>query len=356
MGESGQGFRRAGGLDNHETAGGKVRINKCMMTVMAFWLGCAGLSAAEVGEVRLATAHGIGYLPLIVMEHHKLFGKHAKAAGLGDVKLTRATIGLGTAIQDALLSGSVHFASGGVPPFVTQWSRTIGNLDIKAVGALSSMPQFLNTRNPNVKTIRDFTEKDRIALAGVKSSIHAITLQMAAEQVFGAGNQFKLDSLTVAFSHPDGMAAMLSGQEITSHFTSPPFQYQELDRPGIRTVLNSYDVLGGPATFLMVWTSQRFADANPKTYAAFVAALDEAMKSINSSKRAAVEAYLAVTKEKSTIDDLLKIVNDPQNIYTLTPQNTMKYVDFMHKVGTIKVKPASWKEMFFPNVHALPGS
>lgn len=47
------------------------------------------MAAAEVGEVRLATAHGIGYLPLIVMEHHKLFEKHAKAAGLGDVKLTR---------------------------------------------------------------------------------------------------------------------------------------------------------------------------------------------------------------------------------------------------------------------------
>ena len=70
----------------------------------------------------------------------------------------------------------------------------------------------------------------------------------------------------------------------------------------------------------------------------------------------AIEAYLAVTKEKSTVGELLKIVNDPQNVYTLTPQNTMKYVEFMHKVGTIKVNPASWKEMFFPNVHHLPGS
>ena len=34
----------------------------------------------------------------------------------------------------------------------------------------------------------------------------------------------------------------------------------------------------------------------------------------------------------------------------------MKMVDFMHKSGTIKVKPASWQEMFFPNMHGLPGS
>jgi NitT/TauT family transport system substrate-binding protein len=34
----------------------------------------------------------------------------------------------------------------------------------------------------------------------------------------------------------------------------------------------------------------------------------------------------------------------------------MKYVDFMYKVGSIKVKPASWKEMFFPSAHTLSGS
>jgi NitT/TauT family transport system substrate-binding protein len=34
----------------------------------------------------------------------------------------------------------------------------------------------------------------------------------------------------------------------------------------------------------------------------------------------------------------------------------MKYADFMQKIGSIKAKPASWKDMFFPNVHNLPGS
>jgi NitT/TauT family transport system substrate-binding protein len=28
----------------------------------------------------------------------------------------------------------------------------------------------------------------------------------------------------------------------------------------------------------------------------------------------------------------------------------------MNKTGAIKVKPASWKDLFFPNAHALPGS
>jgi NitT/TauT family transport system substrate-binding protein len=34
----------------------------------------------------------------------------------------------------------------------------------------------------------------------------------------------------------------------------------------------------------------------------------------------------------------------------------MAYAEFMHAVGSIKVKPASWKDMFFPEAAAFPGS
>ena len=96
-------------------------------------------------------------------------------------------------------------------------------------------------------------------------SIQAVTLQMAAEKAFGEGQQDKLDPLTVSMSHPDAQTALLSRQsEITAHFGSPPFQYQQLEKPGIHTVLNSYDVLGGPATFNVVWTTTKFRDENPE--------------------------------------------------------------------------------------------
>jgi NitT/TauT family transport system substrate-binding protein len=34
----------------------------------------------------------------------------------------------------------------------------------------------------------------------------------------------------------------------------------------------------------------------------------------------------------------------------------MKYADFMFSTGSMKTKPASWKDLFFPNVHGTPGS
>ena len=319
---------------------------------------CTWMQAArgEMGEINVAQQYGISYLPLMIMEDQKLIEKHAKAAGL-DVKVGWAKFAGGNVMNDTLLSNSLQFASGGVGPLVTLWAKTRGNLDVKAVSAINSMPLYLTTRNPDVKTLKDFSSKDKIALPAVKVSIQAVTLQMAAEQVFGEGQQYKLDSLTVSMAHPDAQAALLSGKsEITAHFSSPPFQYQQLEHPEIHRVLNSYDVLGGPATFNTVWTTSKFRTENPKLYAAFVAALDEATATINKDKRAAAQTYLRLSKDKSSVESIEKMLNDPEIVYTTTPQNVMKYVDFMYKVGSIKVKADSWRDLFFQNIHAAPGS
>ena len=310
----------------------------------------------EMSEINVAQQYGIGYLPLMLMEEQKLIEKHAKAAGM-DVKVGWAKFAGGNVMNDALLSGSLQFASGGVGPLVTLWSRTKGNLDVKAVSAINSMPLYLNTRNPSVKTIKDFTEKDKIALPAVKVSVQAVTLQMAAEKAFGEGQHGKLDALTVSMSHPDAQTALLSGQsEVTAHFGSPPFQYQQLKRPGIHQVLSSTDVLGGPTTFNVVWTTSKFRNENPKLYAAFVSALEEATAYINKDKTAAAEAYLRISKDKDGVADILAMLNDPAIVFTMAPQNIMAYANFMAKIGMIKVKPESWKDMFFPNIHGLAGS
>ncbi|HET7098195.1 MAG TPA: ABC transporter substrate-binding protein [Casimicrobiaceae bacterium] len=311
---------------------------------------------AEMSEIAVAQQYGISYLPLMLMEEQKLIEKYAKAAGV-DVNVKWAKFAGGNVMNDALLSGSLQFASGGVGPLITIWAKTKGNLDVKGVASLNSMPLYLNTRNPNVKTIKDFTDKDRIALPAVKVSIQAVTLQMAAEKAFGEGQQGKLDPLTVTMSHPDGQTALLSGKsEITAHFSSPPFQYQQLERPGIHTVLNSFDVLGGPATFNCIWTTAKFRNENPKLYDAFLKGLDDAIAQINKDKKAAAEAYLRISKDKDTVADILAMLNDPQIRYTTVPLNVMAYASFMTKIGMIKVKPDSWKDIFFPNLHGVAGS
>jgi hypothetical protein len=70
-------------------------------------------ASAELPEINIAQQYGIGYLSLMVMEEQKLVEKHAKAAGV-DVKVNWAKFAGGNVMNDALLSGSLQFASGGV--------------------------------------------------------------------------------------------------------------------------------------------------------------------------------------------------------------------------------------------------
>lgn len=330
-------------------------LTRVFTLILAIIITVPLIAAAEVKEIRIAKQYGLGYLPLIIAEEQRLIEKHAKAAGLGDVRVTWATLGGGSATNDALLSGSVDYVSSGVAPLVVLWAKSGGA--VKGLAALDTSPLFLNTNNPNVKSIRDFSDKDRIALPAVKVSIQAIVLQMAAAKTFGPENHAKLDKLTVSMKHPDAMAALLSGKsEITAHLTSPPFMFQELDNKRVRTVLNSYDVLGGPHTFNVISTTKTFYEANPKINKAVLAAIEEADEFIRKNHKAAAEIYIKTSGTKESPNDLLSQLNNPALGYSTTPLNITKFADFMYQTGTIKTKPKDWKDLFFAGVHGKKGN
>ena len=317
----------------------------------------AAQASAEVSTVRFARQLGLGYLQLYVAEDLKLVEKHAKEAGLGDVTATYAPLGSPSAVNDALLSGSADLAAAGIPPFLILWDKTRGNIGVRALATLNSQPAYLNTNRPDVKSLADFTEKDRIAVPTVKLSYQAIILQMAAEQAFGEGRHAKLDPLTVSLSHPEAMISLLSGRtEVTGSFTSPPFQYQQLESDKVHRVLSSYDVLGGPGSFSALWATGRFVENNPKTARAVLAAMDEASAFIRENPAEAAEIYIRLENSKLAPEFVRRIIADPEIQYSTTPQNILKYTDFMSRIGTLKNKPETWQELFFPDLHDRAGS
>jgi NitT/TauT family transport system substrate-binding protein len=313
---------------------------------------------AEKQELRVSRGYGIHYLPLYVTEKLKLVEKHAAEAGLGDIKVNYSVIDGGNVINEAMLSGALDIAAVGVPGFLTLWDKTrnIPQNEVRGLSGVGAGSVWLVTRNPKVKTLADFTDKDRIAVPGIKTSFVAVVLQMAVAQAFGKENYAKLDPLTVGLPHPEALAAMLSGKtEISAHFSSPPFSYIESDQPGFHRVLNSSDVLG-PLTIIMAYSTTRFYEANPKLSAAFVAAIDEAAKYIAANKREAARIYIELAKVKASEDEMMRMLNDPDTHYSAAPEGVMRYADFMHDIGTLKAKPTSWKDFFFPPILNRPGS
>jgi NitT/TauT family transport system substrate-binding protein len=334
------------------------------MRTSQFWLWAtvaaavafAGDARAQTKTVRLAKQLGISYLPLTIMEQKGLLEAHGKRLGL-DLKTEWVQFTSGAPMNEAIISGNLDFASGGVGPLLTIWGRTRANIGVKGVAAMNSMPLYLNTINPDVKTIKDFTPKDRIALPAVRVSIQAITLAMAAEKAFGPGQHGKLDSLTASLGHADGLAAMMSGKsEVTAHFTSAPFMYQELEDKRVRKVLDSYEVLGGPHTFNVVWATTKFYNENRKIVEAFIAAMDDAMKQIAADPAAAAALWVKAENAKLTPAYIEKIIRLPENEWTMTPKKIMSYAEFMNRVGMLPAKPASWRDVFFEDTHKLSGS
>ena len=333
-----------------------MRRTKLGVLAAAVLALAGGASArAEVSEIRISKQYGLPYLSVVVMEQNQLIEKHAKAMGLGDVKVTWLTIGSGGTSTDSLLAGNLDFVTSGVSNMLLLWSRTGGQ--VKALAAAAAVPLVMVTRNPNVKTIADLSTNDKIAVPTVKVSMQSTILGIAAERMFGDAGRGKFDPLTVAMSHPDATTYLLSGGgELTTHFSAPPYQYQALKAPGMREILNSTEVMGGPATITVIFGTTKFHDANPKTIAAMTAALGEAVDFIAKDSRGACELYLKASREKLTVDELVEMIGKPGFAFTMAPNGVMKYAEQMYKTGVIKVRPESWKDAFFPSAHGLPGS
>lgn len=328
--------------------------------VAALAIGAALVSPAraEVSEVRISKGFGILYLPLIVMQDQQFLEKRAKAAGLGDIKVNWLMLDGGNVINDAMMAGALDLAGTGAPGFVTLWSKAKGIAGVEVIGVsgMSSTSQWLMSNDPKIKSLQDFTATDKIALPGIKTSLAAVTLQMISAKVFGDANYAKMDPMTVSLPHPEALAALIGGKtEIKAHFTSPPFQYIEAKAPNVHRVLNSVDYLGN-MTLDVTFAPKKFVDANPKMTQAFIDAMDDANALIAKDKKLAAEIYAKSSKVKVDAAEIQQMIEDKDSRFTTTPEGVLQYAEFLHKAGSIKLKPAKWSDMWVPQIAARPGS
>jgi len=332
-------------------------IRKTAAVLAGLGLLAGSLAARAEGQIRIAEQFGVVYLLLNVAQDQKLIEKHAKAAGI-DAKVEWVKLSGGSAVNDALLSGNIEIAGAGVGPLLTIWDRTKGRQNVKGVASLGNFPYYLVSNNPAVKSIADFTDKDRIALPAVGVSVQSRVLQLASAKLWGDKDFARLDKISVALPHPDAAAAIIKGgTEISGHFGNPPFQEQELaGNPQAHIVLDSYQVLGGPASATVLYATEKFRAENPKTYQAFIDALNDGAQFVAANPEKAADIYIKVSNAKIDRDLLIKIIKNPEVQFKTTPQNTYQLAEFMHRVGAIKNKPASAKDYFFDDAQNAAGN
>lgn len=318
----------------------------------------ASPSHAEVTALHLGAQFGLGYLPLYVARDAGLLDRELTAHGLKPVPVTVQNVAGAPQINDGLLSRTLDIGCGGITALMVAWDKTrnSGGQSMKGIAALSDVPYVLMTSDPNVHTLKDLSDRNRIGVPAIKVSVPAIMLQVAAEKLFG---QFdRLDRLTVSLAQPDGAISLLSGGKgaVDSYAFGPPFNLQLEGKPGVHQVWSSTEVFGTPTTALVAWTTAQFRQENPKTYAAFVAALKDASQLIASDPGRAAEIYLKAESSKLSVEVVSAALKDPALRFRVAPENSAPLAQFLARHNTLHTAPADWKELFFPEIHDQQGS
>lgn len=335
-----------------------TRVSACLAALLAAVVLAPSAVHAETGEVRIAQLFGVTYLPAYVVYEKQLIQKHAQRLGIPAPKVTPQKLTSGPVANDALISGNVDIAMGGITVLMTLWDRTQGKQNIKGFGVMCESPIYLLTADPKIKSLKDFGESDRIAVSAVKVTMQAIFLQMAAAKEFGWENRGRFDPMTTSMSHPESVGALRSGKlEVKNYAAILPYNLEVLKAPHVRQLMTSYDVLGSNHSLNAFWGTEKWVKENPKTYEAVMAAFDEAVSLIEKEPADAARTYIkweSATTPEAEIVDIIKNKKDIQ--FTMTPKRLMDFADIMNKVGLVKQKPAAWTDMFFDGLHKRPGS
>ncbi|MHB1393196.1 MAG: ABC transporter substrate-binding protein [Clostridia bacterium] len=302
-------------------------------------IGCSkAANTSADAKINIAEQYGLAYAPLQIVKELKLIEKNLPGA-----QVNWKQLGNTAAIREAMLANEVDAGFMAIPPFLIGWDK---GMDWKIACGLSSSPVGLVTNKKEIKSIKDFTEKDRIALPQ-PGSVQHILLSMACERELG--DPKKLDNLLVTLAHPDGMNALLAKRDITAHFTTPPYLMKELETSGMHEILNGRQAVGEDFTFIVGVTTKKFHDSNPKTYDALLKAIDEAVKFMNSNRE---ETLKILSKQyEMSMEEVEKNLGMEGTEYGISVKGIDAFAGFMERNGYISKAPQNVKEVVWENVN-----
>jgi NitT/TauT family transport system substrate-binding protein len=330
-----------------------LHLPRCIVLLSACLIGSAVMLDAvpvrgEVKEVRIGIQYGLSCLPITLAQAQGYYAKQARKAGLDTLNAQIIYTSGTPAVTDALVSDSIDIGSYGPPGLLIIWDKTRGRQDVRALAGVSAYAFSLFTNKPQIKSLGDFGEQDRIAVAS-PASPQAFLMRMAAEKFFGPGQHGRLDTLMVSMPHPDAMVALVAGRTISGYMASPPFIAALRDSGKVHEVISTRDILGGeePSAIILA-ASRNFVETNPTVARVVIAAVRDAIDFIAREPERAAEIYLKTESAKISKQEVMSMLTDGSMLYSVAPSGVLIYARFMARTGGIKRSPETWRDVFFP--------
>ncbi len=315
------------------TAKRKIRISAAISALLMLLLAGCG---QKTYEINIAEQFGIAYAPLAIMKEQKLLEKK-----LPGITVNWKQFGGPTAIREGMLSGDIDVGFMGPAPVLVGIDN---GMPWKYATGISFNEMAIVTDKPDVQTLRDFTEKDRIAILSPACTQHVLLSMLAKEQL---GSASALDTRLVSMNHPDAANALIANTEISAHVATPPYLQAELAAGG-HVIATGEEIMGGPFTFITGVTMTQFHDEHPKEYNAFIAALDEAIEYINNNMDEAVTLLAPVYGISEA--ELKAQMSYNGSIYSNRLEGIERLSAAMQDMGFTKGNPA-FSDIVFENVN-----
>ncbi len=292
-------------------------------------------NAFPAEKLSVAYQHGLAYAPVMIMKEQGLIEKNFE----GEVEVEWTQLNSGAAINEAFASGQTDVGQLGVAPFIT---GVTAGIPYKMYGTLSAQPHKLMTNQEDIQSMADITAEDKIALVNI-GSIQHIMLGMASAQVLGDAHV--LDTNITAMSHPDGMAALLSGS-VNLQLTTSPYIFIEEETGSIHEVKDFADAWPADSAFIIGLVSNKLCEERPELYQAVVSATQEAIDYIYANPEEA--AQIVAAQMNQAPEDVQSWMMAEGSRYDMHLTGIMEMASFMEEAGFLEAAPESMEEICTP--------
>ena len=325
---------------------------RCVFALAALWTALTPALAQD--PVRIGLGYGFAFLPLYVCEDLKLIEKQAKAAHL-DVVAKFQRFANGGELHGALAAGQVDLAPFGTAPLLAGALEAKDSRQIVAVSGITSLPLTLLSNQANERSISDLKASDRIAVPTLTSP-QMYLLQMQAEKTFGQFDHWR--NQIVMLSHAQAIAALAdSTGQATAYFSSPPFTQIALRAPNVHAILSSSDVMNGKSSFLILGARHSYVSAQPQAVELVAKAIEEAARIIHDDPKRVAQIYLAHEPSAALNGAAMEaIIRDAKGEFGSPIYGVQATADLMVRIGELKVRLRSWKEIVAPALLNSPST
>lgn len=296
----------------------------------------AGCQKQDIKTIGIAEQFGIAYAPLQIMKEQQLLEKR-----LPDITISWKQFAGPTGIREGMLNGEINFGFMGVAPVLIGIDN---GMEWRYATGISSNEVAIVTAREDIKSLKDITPKDRIAILSPACTQHVLLCMLARQQL---GDARALDNQLVSMSHPDSVNALISGTEITAHVATPPYITQELNQ-GMHVMATGEEIMGQPFTFITGVAMEDFYRDHRQYYDAFIDALEEAIDYINNNQEETIRLLAPIYGISE--EELAAQMNYNGTIYSSQLKGIGQFSKNMKEMGFIK-EDRPMEELVFDNVN-----